>query len=107
MTVFIGWLADKTRHRGLCNMSMICFAIIGFSMLLGSKNPHVQYAGTFLGAVGIYRKRTHRIIVPLRLLTRDPSYHPEQPELGSKQHRRLLQAWCSSRHHMRLGKHER
>lgn len=23
-------------------------------MLLGSSNPHVQYAGTFLGAIGIY-----------------------------------------------------
>jgi len=56
MTVFIGWLADKTRQRGICNIIMICFAVVGFSMLLGSKNPHVQYAGTFLGAVGIYRK---------------------------------------------------
>ena len=27
---------------------------VGFSMLLGSTNVHVQYAGTFLGAVGIY-----------------------------------------------------
>lgn len=43
MTVFIGWLADRSRQRGICNMTMDCFAIVGFSMLLASKNPHVQY----------------------------------------------------------------
>jgi MFS family permease len=53
-TVFIGWLADRTNQRGLCNIGMSLFAITGFSMLLGSANPGVQYAGVFLGALGIY-----------------------------------------------------
>lgn len=35
-------------------MFMALFGIIGFAMLLGSGQPHVQYAGTFLGAMGIY-----------------------------------------------------
>jgi hypothetical protein len=35
-------------------MFMSLFGIIGFAMLLGSGDPHVQYAGTFLGAMGIY-----------------------------------------------------
>src|ERR1700761_3990579 len=35
-------------------MGMSLFGIIGFAMLLGSGTPHVQYAGTFLGAMGIY-----------------------------------------------------
>lgn len=54
MTVFIGWLADRTRWRGYCNMATSFVGCIGFAMLLATKNPHVQYAGTFLGAMGIY-----------------------------------------------------
>ncbi|KAF1949030.1 MFS general substrate transporter [Byssothecium circinans] len=54
MTVFIGWLADRTKWRGYCNMAVALMGCVGFAMLLGSKNVHVQYAGTFLGAAGIY-----------------------------------------------------
>ncbi|KAL1631980.1 hypothetical protein SLS56_004185 [Neofusicoccum ribis] len=54
LTVFIGWLADRTRMRGYCNIGVSFFGIIGFSMLLGSTDPNVKYAGTFLGALGIY-----------------------------------------------------
>ncbi|RVX72247.1 hypothetical protein B0A52_04451 [Exophiala mesophila] len=54
MTIFIGFLADRTRKRGYCNIGMSLFGITGFAMLLGSGTPHVQYAGTFLGAMGIY-----------------------------------------------------
>ncbi|KAF2199437.1 hypothetical protein GQ43DRAFT_398772 [Delitschia confertaspora ATCC 74209] len=54
MTVFIGWLADRTRWRGYCNMAVSFMGCVGFAMLLATQNPHVQYAGTFLGAMGIY-----------------------------------------------------
>ncbi|KAF2708559.1 MFS nicotinic acid transporter-like protein Tna1 [Pleomassaria siparia CBS 279.74] len=54
LTIFIGWLADRTRQRGLCNIGVSFLGIAGFSMLLGSDKPGVQYAGTFLGALGIY-----------------------------------------------------
>lgn len=54
MTVFIGWLADRTRWRGYCNMAISFTGCVGFAMLLSTTNVHVQYAGTFLGAVGIY-----------------------------------------------------
>jgi MFS family permease len=54
VTVFIGWLADRTHQRGLCNIGISLFGIVGFSMLLGSGTPSVQYAGVFLGAIGIY-----------------------------------------------------
>ncbi|KAK5272994.1 hypothetical protein LTR99_002388 [Exophiala xenobiotica] len=54
MTIFIGFVADRTAWRGYCNMVMALFGIIGFAMLLSTGNPHVQYAGTFLGAIGIY-----------------------------------------------------
>ena len=54
LTVLIGWLADRTRLRGYCNMGVSLLGIVGFSMLIGSKQPGVKYAGTFLGALGIY-----------------------------------------------------
>jgi len=50
----VGFAADRTGRRGIFN---ICFALIGcagFSMLLASRDPHISYAGTFLGAIGIY-----------------------------------------------------
>lgn len=54
VTVAIGWLADRTQQRGLCNIFVSLLGITGFSMLLGSAKPAVQYVGTFLGAMGIY-----------------------------------------------------
>jgi sugar phosphate permease len=59
LTVFIGWLADRTRQRGLCNIGVSFLGIAGFSMLLGSGKPGVQYAGTFLGALGIVSLDPH------------------------------------------------
>ena len=54
MTIFIGWLADRTNKRGYCNIGVSILGIVGFCMLIGSATPGVQYAGTFLGALGIY-----------------------------------------------------
>ncbi|WEW60274.1 hypothetical protein PRK78_005759 [Emydomyces testavorans] len=54
MTIFIGYIADRTRKRGLCNIFVSLLGIIGFSMLLGSQNGSVKYAATFLAAMGIY-----------------------------------------------------
>ncbi|KAK5077705.1 hypothetical protein LTR24_009404 [Lithohypha guttulata] len=54
LTIFVGWVADRTRMRGYCNMVTVTFGIVGFCMLIGSTEPRIQYAGTFLGAMGIY-----------------------------------------------------
>ena len=54
LTIFIGWLADRTHQRGLCNIGVSFLGITGFCMLIATGNPRVQYAGTFLGALGIY-----------------------------------------------------
>ncbi|KAH7364095.1 MFS nicotinic acid transporter-like protein [Rhexocercosporidium sp. MPI-PUGE-AT-0058] len=54
LTVLIGFIADRTHQRGLCNIAVAFIGIVGFSMLLGSDDAHVKYAGTFLGALGIY-----------------------------------------------------
>ncbi|KAI1142635.1 MFS general substrate transporter [Hypoxylon sp. FL0543] len=54
LTVAIGFIADRTRQRGLCNIFVSLIGIAGFAMLLGSTDARVKYAGTFLGALGIY-----------------------------------------------------
>ncbi|KAE8379864.1 major facilitator superfamily domain-containing protein [Aspergillus bertholletiae] len=54
VTISVGYIADRTRQRGLCNIFASIFGIIGFCMLLGTKSPGVKYAGVFLGAIGIY-----------------------------------------------------
>ncbi|KAL9030426.1 MAG: hypothetical protein Q9196_001458 [Gyalolechia fulgens] len=54
LTVAIGYIADRTHQRGLANMGVSVFGVVGFAMLLSAESPGVQYAGTFLGALGIY-----------------------------------------------------
>jgi MFS family permease len=54
LTVIIGFVADRTRQRGLCNIIVSVIGIIGFILLIASNDPAVKYAATFLGALGIY-----------------------------------------------------
>ncbi|KAJ8110527.1 hypothetical protein ONZ43_g5847 [Nemania bipapillata] len=54
LTVVIGFVADRTRQRGLCNIIVSVIGIIGFILLIASNDPAVKYAATFLGALGIY-----------------------------------------------------
>ncbi|KAI9833490.1 MAG: hypothetical protein M1819_003648 [Sarea resinae] len=54
LTIIVGFIADRTRQRGLCNIAVSFLGIAGFGMLIGSSTAGVQYAGTFLGAMGIY-----------------------------------------------------
>jgi hypothetical protein len=54
VTVIVGFLADHTRLRGYCNIGTVLIGMLGFILLLASSNAQVQYAGTFLGAAGIY-----------------------------------------------------
>jgi len=54
MTISIGYIADRTKQRGLCNIFCSFLGMAGFIMLLASENPHIKYAGVFLGAAGIY-----------------------------------------------------
>jgi len=53
-TVLVGLVADRTRARGACNVAVSVLAVVGFAMLLASDRAQVQYAGTFLAALGIY-----------------------------------------------------
>ncbi|KAF3386825.1 hypothetical protein F1880_001368 [Penicillium rolfsii] len=54
LTVSIGFIADRTRQRGICNIAVSLLGMVGFAMLLGCKSPGARYAGVFLGAMGIY-----------------------------------------------------
>ncbi|KAJ5115354.1 hypothetical protein NUU61_001113 [Penicillium alfredii] len=54
LTVVVGFIADRTRQRGICNILVSIIGIVGFAMLLGCKSAGARYAGTFLGAMGIY-----------------------------------------------------
>ncbi|OQE41452.1 hypothetical protein PENCOP_c005G01899 [Penicillium coprophilum] len=54
MTVSVGFIADHTRQRGLCNLAVSLLCIAGFAIIIGCKSPGAKYAGVFLGAMGIY-----------------------------------------------------
>jgi len=53
-TIGAGYLADRGRQRGIYMMFFCIVAIVGFTMLISTNKPHVQYAGTFFAACGIY-----------------------------------------------------
>ncbi|KAK1542473.1 major facilitator superfamily transporter [Colletotrichum paranaense] len=53
-TIFIGYVADRTKQRGLCNIGVSLIGMVGFCMLIATESAQVKYAGTFLGALGIY-----------------------------------------------------
>ncbi|RHZ68014.1 hypothetical protein CDV55_107053 [Aspergillus turcosus] len=54
LTITVGYIADRTRQRGICNMAVSVLGMIGFSMLLGAESAGTRYVGVFLGAMGIY-----------------------------------------------------
>jgi sugar phosphate permease len=54
LTIVVGYWSDRSKKRGLFNLCVAPIGITGFIMLIASDNPAVQYAGTFLGAMGIY-----------------------------------------------------
>lgn len=54
LTVLVGFWSDRSQKRGVFNIGCALIGITGFVMLIASTNPAVQYAGTFLGAMGIY-----------------------------------------------------
>lgn len=54
VTVAVGFIADRTGQRGITNILISLVAIAGFALLLGAPSAGARYAGTFLGAIGIY-----------------------------------------------------
>lgn len=54
VTVVVGYYSDKLNQRAVFNVGCALIGMVGFLMLIATTNPYVQYAGTFLGTVGIY-----------------------------------------------------
>lgn len=54
LTIGVGFIADRTRQRGLCNIFVSLLGVVGFAIQLTNASAHAKYAGTFLGALGIY-----------------------------------------------------
>ncbi|KAG5990267.1 hypothetical protein E4U54_004142 [Claviceps lovelessii] len=54
LTVLVGYWSDRIQRRGIFIMGSAVLAVAGFVMLTATTDPAVQYAGTFLAAMGIY-----------------------------------------------------
>lgn len=54
MTIACGYFADRHQQRGVYMLLCCVIAIIGFTLLIATDDPHIQYAGTFFAACGIY-----------------------------------------------------
>lgn len=54
LTIVVGFWSDSSGRRGIFNICCAPISMVGFIMLIASTNPAVQYAGAFLGALGIY-----------------------------------------------------
>lgn len=52
VTITGGFLADRSKSRGPYMIFFCIVAIIGFTLLIASKQAHVQYAGTFFVVSG-------------------------------------------------------
>ncbi|KAI9663555.1 MAG: hypothetical protein M1831_002564 [Alyxoria varia] len=61
-TIYVGWSADRHQQRGIHNISISLMGMVGFCMLIGSSNAGVQYAGIYLGALGIYPAIANTIV---------------------------------------------
>lgn len=56
ITVLVaGWGSDKVGMRGPFMLAGLVVAAAGYVMLISTANVHVQYGGTFLVAMGMYR----------------------------------------------------
>jgi hypothetical protein len=52
--VFIAFVSDRLRLRGVIMLFSLPIAIIGYAVIGNVSNPHVKYGMTFLMAVGMY-----------------------------------------------------
>lgn len=54
-TIGAGYISDRFQKRGIFVIAFSSVGILGFIMNIATRNPHVRYAGVFLGAIGICR----------------------------------------------------
>ncbi|TNY19420.1 putative MFS transporter [Rhodotorula diobovata] len=53
-TLLTGYLSFKTKKRALYMLLSAPFMVIGYSMYLGSMDPHVRYTAAFMVAIGAF-----------------------------------------------------
>lgn len=53
-TIVGGVLADRNKQRGIYMIFFCACAMVGYTLLISTHNPSVQYLGTFFAAMGIY-----------------------------------------------------
>ena len=54
MVLIVAWLSDKTKMRGPYIMAFLPIAIVGYIILVATKNNDARYAAVFLICFGIY-----------------------------------------------------
>ncbi|KAH6713467.1 high-affinity nicotinic acid transporter [Leptodontidium sp. MPI-SDFR-AT-0119] len=54
VTICAGYIADKTKQRGLFQALFSATALVGWVMLISSHRPAIQYTGTFFACSGIF-----------------------------------------------------
>ena len=52
MTIIAGFLADRSKKRGPYMMLFCAIGLVGFLILIHTRNPIAQYIATFLAAGG-------------------------------------------------------
>jgi len=54
VTCIVGFTADRYKNRGAFNLIFFTIGLVGYSILIASRDPKLSYAATFLAATGIY-----------------------------------------------------
>lgn len=54
VSLFMSWLSDRIRRRGLFISLGALIALTGYVMLATTTTPHVKYAAVFVAAIGIF-----------------------------------------------------
>jgi nitrate/nitrite transporter NarK len=60
-TIAGGYLADRSKKRGVYMNFFCVIAIIGFLLVFTTTSPHVQYAGTFFVVSGYVLLRPFQV----------------------------------------------
>ncbi|KAI6041323.1 MFS general substrate transporter [Pisolithus marmoratus] len=53
-TCTVGSLSDRYGNRGLFNLACLCVAVVGYIILIASRNAKLSYFAVYLAACGIY-----------------------------------------------------
>ena len=54
VSLFMSWLSDRIRRRGMFISLGALLAVVGYVMLANVTNPNVKYAAVYVAAIGIF-----------------------------------------------------